>query len=118
MIDLNLCSGDRLSDLQLCHRFLSELPHLIAMTPITEVEVFWYTGDPDPDEHGITGNVIIAESHITIHTYPHKQFAFIDVFSCKPFNTDLALAHAVDTFESLDPWHQVTQRGLRFPRKT
>jgi S-adenosylmethionine decarboxylase len=31
---------------------------------------------------GITGVVLLAESHITIHTWPERQFAAIDLFMC------------------------------------
>lgn len=31
---------------------------------------------------GITGVLLLAESHITIHTWPERQFAAIDLFMC------------------------------------
>jgi len=31
---------------------------------------------------GITGSVVIAESHINIHTWPEHNFAAVDVFTC------------------------------------
>lgn len=31
---------------------------------------------------GISGVVIIAESHITIHTWPEKRYAAVDIFTC------------------------------------
>lgn len=31
---------------------------------------------------GISCVVIVAESHISIHTYPEHQYANVDVFSC------------------------------------
>ena len=31
---------------------------------------------------GVTGVVVIAESHITIHTWPELEYAAIDVFTC------------------------------------
>ncbi len=36
---------------------------------------------------GATGFILLAESHISIHTWPENGFAAIDVFSCKPINT-------------------------------
>lgn len=32
--------------------------------------------------HGISGVIVIAESHITIHTWPENCFAAVDIFSC------------------------------------
>ncbi|AYZ62664.1 adenosylmethionine decarboxylase [Burkholderia multivorans] len=33
-------------------------------------------------EHGVTGVVLLAESHITIHTWPEHGFAAVDAFMC------------------------------------
>ncbi|NDB21072.1 MAG: hypothetical protein EB020_09390, partial [Proteobacteria bacterium] len=48
---------------------LNELPGMIEMTKITQPHVFRYHGVV-PDDWGVTGMVIIAESHISIHTFP------------------------------------------------
>jgi S-adenosylmethionine decarboxylase len=32
--------------------------------------------------HGVTGVVVIAESHVAIHTWPEHGYAAVDIFSC------------------------------------
>lgn len=32
--------------------------------------------------HGLSGVVVIAESHITVHTWPEHSYAAIDIFTC------------------------------------
>ena len=32
--------------------------------------------------HGVSGVVVIAESHLTIHTWPEYAYAAFDIFSC------------------------------------
>lgn len=42
------------------------------------------------DGHGYTGVIILSESHISVHTWPEKGYAAIDVFfcgSCDPMDT-------------------------------
>ena len=42
--------------------------------------------------HGISGAVIIAESHLAIHTWPEYHFAAVDFFSCGGVDMDRGLA--------------------------
>jgi S-adenosylmethionine decarboxylase proenzyme len=32
--------------------------------------------------HGVSGVVIISESHLTVHTWPEYGYAAVDIFSC------------------------------------
>jgi len=34
--------------------------------------------------YGVSGVVVIAESHLTIHTWPEYGYAAIDIFTCGP----------------------------------
>lgn len=35
--------------------------------------------------YGVSGVVIIAESHLSIHTWPEYHYAAVDVFTCGPY---------------------------------
>jgi S-adenosylmethionine decarboxylase len=69
---------------------LNSLPDQIGMTKIIQPYVFRYHGVV-PEDWGVTGMVIIAESHISIHTFPEHNRFHMDVFSCKPFDYEAAL---------------------------
>ncbi len=114
MLDLNGCNPEILNDLDVCYRLLDELPLLIGMTKITRPYVFRYEGSAEGDD-GITGVVIIAESHISIHTYPQKNFVFVDLFSCKPFDVEKAQKHIINYFQSKSPKIYLQIRGEEFP---
>ncbi|MBU4186270.1 MAG: S-adenosylmethionine decarboxylase, partial [Desulfobacteraceae bacterium] len=114
MLDLNDCNPAILDDLEACFKLLNELPERIGMTKITQPYVFRYSA-PVPEDEGITGVAIIAESHISIHTYPRKRFVFVDLFSCKPFDVDGAKDHIVQFFQSKSPVFHVQERGAAFP---
>lgn len=44
--------------------------------------------DGPPDHQGVSGVVILYESHAAIHTYPEVGQAFLDVFSCKSYDVE------------------------------
>ena len=43
---------------------------------------------------GITGVLVLTESHITVHTWPEKNYAAFDVFMCGDCETEKA-AHVI-----------------------
>jgi S-adenosylmethionine decarboxylase len=114
MLDLNDCNSAILDDLEACFRLLNELPEKIGMTKITQPYVFRYSG-LIPEDEGITGVTIIAESHISLHTYPKKNFVFVDIFSCKPFDVEKARDHVIQFFQSKSPSFHTQERGAAFP---
>ncbi|MFT5924196.1 MAG: S-adenosylmethionine decarboxylase [Paraglaciecola sp.] len=44
------------------------------------------------EEQGITGMLLLSESHISIHTWPESHFAAVDIFMCGNCDPNLALA--------------------------
>ncbi|MDD4957200.1 MAG: adenosylmethionine decarboxylase [Candidatus Omnitrophica bacterium] len=115
MLDLRSCNPDKLGDYELIFNTLNDLPDKIGMTRITQPYVFPYSGLV-PEDKGITGTVIIAESHISIHTFQEKDYCFVDVFSCKDFDVEYAARYLVDTFESGDYDKHIVSRGKDFVR--
>lgn len=107
---------DKLQDLALVFDLLDNYPSAIGMTKIMPPYVFRYTGIK-PEDWGISGVVLIAESHISIHTFPDKQYINIDVFSCKEFDAELALQFMKDKFGITEANANVLERGLEYPHE-
>ena len=42
---------------------------------------------------GLTGYILLAESHISIHTWPEYGYAAVDLFTCGTMDTERAFAH-------------------------
>lgn len=93
IIDGYRCTAkDKLADMEFVYAFLDEMPSKIGMTKIMPPYVFKYT-DKGSEVPGISGVVLIAESHISIHTFPETGEFHADVYSCKKYNRSLAVRH-------------------------
>ena len=116
MLDGYGCDKAKLQDLNLVYRILDELPARIGMTKIMPPYVFKYSG-LRPEDWGLSGFVLIAESHISIHTFPEKNFVSVDIFSCKPFDSEFAAAYLKRAFGMEKVECTVLDRGTEFPKE-
>lgn len=115
MLDCYGCNREKLSDMDLIYDTLDKFPAKMGMTKIMPPYVFKYHGVV-PEDWGISGVVLIAESHITIHTFPDKDHAFIDIFSCKDFDTDYAANYMINLFEAKEHEISLSARGAEFKK--
>ena len=83
--------SDSLANEELIYQFLGDYPDRIGMTRISPPQVYTYRGKK-PGDWGLSGFVLIAESHITVHTFPGRGYLNVDIFSCKQFDAPAALA--------------------------
>ena len=51
---------------------------IVAKSPYLKVETHKF------EPQGVTGYALLAESHISIHTWPEDNLARCDLFSCNP----------------------------------
>ncbi|TLS38992.1 adenosylmethionine decarboxylase [Pseudalkalibacillus caeni] len=87
------CDHDKLNDLQLIEETFAHA----ALNAGAEIrEVIFHPFDPQ----GVSGAVIIAESHLTIHSFPEHGYASVDVYTCgdsiNPKDAALMIAKALD----------------------
>jgi S-adenosylmethionine decarboxylase len=114
-LDLKGCPREVLENYKLHFDYLKKLPEMIGMIPITQPYVFPYSGLVAEDK-GITGIVIIAESHLSIHSFEDKGYTFIDMFSCKDFDVDDAIKYTIELFKPQSYDMNLVKRGKDFPR--
>lgn len=62
---------------------LEQLPRQLGMRTITTPYVVRIGPNEKKDPGGLSGFVMIAESHISIHTMPADRFVSIDVYTCQ-----------------------------------
>lgn len=105
---------ERLSSEALVHSLLDRFPGEIGMTKISQPHVQLYVGEK-PQDWGVSGFVIIAESHIAIHTFPEHGYVWVDVFSCKAFEAPQAVDIVAEEFALTHVKTAIHERGLEYP---
>ncbi|MEM3399565.1 MAG: adenosylmethionine decarboxylase [Candidatus Micrarchaeia archaeon] len=116
MLDCYGCNKKKLGDLDYIYKFLDAFPALIGMHKIMPPVTTVYESQMKPEDWGISGVVLIAESHISVHTYPEKRYVVVDVFSCKDFDIDEAAIHIASAFDAKRYEKSFLWRGREFPK--
>jgi len=109
---------EKLNDPELMERILNELPDKLGMDKLTEPIVKYAEPRHLKDSGGYSGFVIIAESHISIHTFPKKKFVSIDAYTCKDeMDTERIEKYFRDAYDLQETEVQFFKRGLKFPKE-
>ena len=116
MLDLHKCDRKILVDKEKMRSLLSNLPGQIGMTRISEPHVMTYK-DKWAETPGVTGFVILAESHISLHTFPDDDYVFLDIFSCRNFDYESVKGFLVRFFGSQSPKTHLVERGEEFHKR-
>ena len=96
---------------------LNELPERLGMHKIAEPSLV-ELGDHSPkDPGGVSGFVMIAESHISIHTFPLRGFVSADVYTCQnSLDTERICQYFAEAFGLQDLEINLVRRGTRYPQ--
>jgi len=109
LIDFHGCPFDSLDNSELIRSSMLEAAAHIGATIVTDV---FHRFAPQ----GVSGVVVIAESHLAIHTWPEYGIASIDLFSCTDRIADAALAPFLARRFKAERWeHSEHRRGRRSP---
>ena len=76
VLDLKYCDRKLISD----RDFLKET--LLAACTVSGATILSNSFHSFPPYGGVSGVVIIAESHFSVHTWPEYGYAAIDIFTC------------------------------------
>lgn len=61
--------------------------------------------------YGVSGVVVIAESHLTVHTWPEHNYAAVDVFSCGELDLEAGLKVLIAAYKAERFEQQTIKRG-------
>ena len=96
------CTRSRMTDPQWLEAHCLELVRNAGLTAIAPL--FYSFGD----NAGVTGLVVLAESHLSVHTWPDEGYVTIDVYVCNYSSDNRGKARElfdelVQTFSPRDP---------------
>lgn len=88
---IDLWGGKNLHNMEIVKSALTEAVAEIGAT-LLNIDLHHFT-----ENSGISGVAVLAESHMSIHTWPEKGYAALDVFvcgNCKPYKAIPVLRRA------------------------
>lgn len=112
ILDCYEADSNKLADPNLLANILDQLPEIIGMRKIGKPQIAEFDEDSIA---GVSGIIMIATSHISIHTYCKKDCFFMDVFSCQDFDPRKVVDYIKTTLSTRKIVWQVIERGLEFP---
>lgn len=101
MLELYGCSREVLTNEPLLRRVLDEYPGRVDMEKVSPVHLYDIETS-NPLDAGMSGFVVIAQSHISMHAWPEYGEVDIDICSCKEFSQEDAIAFAKEMFQTED----------------
>ena len=112
MLELYGCDRHILSNESLVKSVLEEYPAHVEMEKVSPVHLYQIETS-NPLDAGLSGFVVIAQSHISLHAWPEYGEVDIDICSCKEFSQEDAIAFAKQMFQTDDVEAHFVVRGTR-----
>lgn len=109
LVELRDCNRDILRNLGKVQDFMVSAAKEASATI---VDVSFHEFNP----FGISGMVIIAESHLSIHTWPEYGYAAVDIFTCGDvLKPEVIASELIEKFECENPSVVEMKRGILSP---
>lgn len=75
IVEFNNCEEDEIDNSNFIRKIFLQAAKLGKVTIVNEC---FHEFSP----YGVTGVLVIAESHMSIHTWPEHRYVAVDIFSC------------------------------------
>jgi S-adenosylmethionine decarboxylase len=106
LVEFYHCDPGVLNDRDVIARAMDEAARISGATVVEEV---FHLFNP----HGISGVVVIAESHLSIHTWPEYGYAAVDLFTCgDEIKSEKAFEHLKKTLQAKAVSVMELKRGI------
>jgi S-adenosylmethionine decarboxylase len=74
------CDPGRLADPEALRALFDRAVSELSLRPVEPALWHVFPGEPG----GVTGLLLLAESHLTVHTFPESGFAALNLYCCRP----------------------------------
>ena len=106
LLELRQCNPALLNDIDHIRKAMVEAAESVGAHVVGES---FHRFNPQ----GVTGILAIAESHISIHTWPEYGYAAADIFTCgSSFHPQVVADILIQKVECKDPYIHEVQRGM------
>jgi len=107
---------EQLNDREYIMSCFEELLKLLGMHAIIPVAIVEAPDNNIKDPGGWSGYVVLAESHISIHTFPRRKFISADVYTCQNgMDQKLVTDYFRNKFSLEEVETNFILRGVRYP---
>jgi S-adenosylmethionine decarboxylase len=107
---------ERLGDPEVVRAWLDELPEVLGMNKLIRPCLVEVGAQNEKDPGGVTGFVLIAQSHLSVHTFPRRRFLSADIFTCQDhLDQERIRRSLIATFLLGDVEINLIERGTRYP---
>jgi len=97
IVDAHDVKSGLLENKKVMRRFLEEMPARLGMR-IFRKPIIGEISSANYPTTGLSGFVILYESHISFHTWPEENYVAIDIYSCRDFAENEAIRYLKEYF--------------------
>jgi len=101
-------------DKRFIKRLFREIIEVAEMKAVSPTLIYQFPPRQSKLKSGLTAFCVLAESHLSIHTWPENNYFALDLFSCRDFNEKKVISLIKKNFAVKKIYIQVIKRGLGF----
>ena len=105
LLELYRCDPEKLNDESFLRCSLNRAAKLAKATVLNLISNKF-------EPQGVTAIALLAESHISIHTWPESNYSAVDIFTCgQNMKPELASKYLIDTLKAEEHFLRVIKRN-------
>ena len=105
LLELYRCNYEKLNDESFLRCALNRAAKLAKATVLNLISNKF-------DPQGVTAIALLAESHISIHTWPESKYSAVDIFTCgKSMLPELASQYLIEALKAEEHFLRVIERN-------